>query len=185
MTATRIQRRRTKGWKMPEGARCCTRPTLLGNPWAGPDAVRAYRRFLTQVVNGVLSPGSIEEGLDVRRVFAKPIERWKELRGLLVPRQQLVYPMACFCGLDEACHVDVLVQYASRPRRYLLTDHQAVCFLKAMQRTGHATLTIEEVQETSLEVAAGTFEPGNTIAIGMAIAIDEAVKAGAQLKGTA
>lgn len=30
---TRIQRKRTKGWKMPEGAIYVGRPTQWGNPW--------------------------------------------------------------------------------------------------------------------------------------------------------
>src|SRR6516225_8241629 len=31
----RIQRRRTKGWRMPQGAIYVGRPTPLGNPWQG------------------------------------------------------------------------------------------------------------------------------------------------------
>lgn len=29
----RIQRKRIKGWRLPEGAVCVTRPTEWGNPW--------------------------------------------------------------------------------------------------------------------------------------------------------
>jgi len=29
----RIQRRRTKGWKMPENTVCVTRPGMFGNPF--------------------------------------------------------------------------------------------------------------------------------------------------------
>ena len=163
---------------MPDGARSCSRPTLLGNPWIGPGAVRAYRRFITDVVNGVLSLGSIEEGLDVDLVFRKPVDRWHELRRLLVPRQQLTYSMACFCGLDQECHVDVLVQYASQPKRFLLDDHQARVFLKSMREFGYPKLTIDEVQGVSLQVAAGTFSQTNVIAVMMAKAIDEAVADG-------
>lgn len=40
MTApVRIQRLRTKGWRMPEGAVYVGRPTLFGNPWTERDAV--------------------------------------------------------------------------------------------------------------------------------------------------
>lgn len=33
MTPVRIQRRRTKGWRMPEGAVIVSRPSRWGNPW--------------------------------------------------------------------------------------------------------------------------------------------------------
>ncbi|MEM8822070.1 MAG: DUF4326 domain-containing protein [Pseudomonadota bacterium] len=34
MIPRRIQLRRTKGWRKPEGARVVTRATIFGNPWA-------------------------------------------------------------------------------------------------------------------------------------------------------
>lgn len=59
----RIQRQRTRGWRMPEGAVYVGRPSLWGNPWIiddvrrvypeipiaerGAAAVRLYRRELT------------------------------------------------------------------------------------------------------------------------------------------
>ena len=65
---TRIQRRRTKGWRMPEGAVYVGRPSLFGNPWCIRDgqalsilprreraawAVRRYREEMTSL--GLLS----------------------------------------------------------------------------------------------------------------------------------
>lgn len=44
----RIQRQRTKGWRMPAGCVYVGRPTKWGNPFAHDDAayaVRAYRRY--------------------------------------------------------------------------------------------------------------------------------------------
>lgn len=38
MTPLRIQRKRTKGWRMPEGAVYVGRPSLFGNPWTWHDA---------------------------------------------------------------------------------------------------------------------------------------------------
>ena len=52
MSAKRIQLRRTKGWRKPEGAVVVARPTKWGNPWhIGPsttraEAVESYRRWL-------------------------------------------------------------------------------------------------------------------------------------------
>jgi len=42
----RIQRRRVKGWRMPDGAISVTRPGLFGNPFRGERAVEAYREWL-------------------------------------------------------------------------------------------------------------------------------------------
>lgn len=92
----RIQRRRTKGYKMPPGAVYCGRPTKWGNPFVVgclseygdiPDsqtAVDFYRAW-------------IDKGL--RRIAMQ------ELRG-----KQL----ACWCPLDRPCHVDVLCELANQ-----------------------------------------------------------------------
>lgn len=100
----RIQRKRTKGWKMPEGAVYVGRPTKWGNPFrigspnaddcmicaTAADAVACYRSELTTFAafNFMgLKPGDIEE-----------------LRGK---------DLACFCPLDQPCHADVLLELAN------------------------------------------------------------------------
>ena len=46
---TRVQRKRTKGYRLPPRTVCCTRPGALGNPFTAPitksayDAVEAFR----------------------------------------------------------------------------------------------------------------------------------------------
>jgi hypothetical protein len=89
----RIQRRRTKGWRMPEGAVYVGRPTRWGNPYpvwetGGPElAVAYYRAWL----------GTDGAGLAVRAGW--------ELRGR---------DLACWCPLDQPCHADVLLELANR-----------------------------------------------------------------------
>jgi len=83
----RIQRKRTKGSRLPAGAICVTRGTRWGNPFRVVDgdratAVRLYEDWL---------PTS---GLDV-----------SELRGK---------NLACFCPLSEPCHADVLLRLANK-----------------------------------------------------------------------
>lgn len=97
----RIQLRRTKGWRKPEGAIVVSRPSKWGNPmWAGifagyttEDAVRDFRRWLNgdNSYRSLGNPPSLEE-----------ITR--ELRG-----KQL----ACWCPLDKPCHADVLAEIAN------------------------------------------------------------------------
>lgn len=96
----RIQRKRSKGWKMPEGAVYVGRPTGWGNPWGhGPDrgrlayqcatreeAVLAFRTWITK--------GKPEISKEAR----------KELRGK---------DLACWCPLDQPCHADVLLEIAN------------------------------------------------------------------------
>lgn len=103
----RVQRRRTKGWTMPANAIYVGRPTIYGNPWNGPDAVEAYRRFVAGVRSGCPALGAIQYGLDVQLVFRKPIDQWPRLR------QCLVFNMACWCPLSKPCHADVLLEVAN------------------------------------------------------------------------
>ena len=92
----RIQRKRTKGWKMPDGAFYVGRPTQWGNPYSvdlfalspKDDLVALYRRFLLETPIGI----------DLVR------EARLRLRGK---------DLACWCPLDQPCHADVLLELAN------------------------------------------------------------------------
>ena len=92
----RIQRKRTKGWKMPEGAVYVGRPTKWGNPYEITDeqsraeVVDLYRKHWWKK-NGVWRFDA--SGLDV-----------SELRGK---------DLMCWCPLDQPCHADVLLEMAN------------------------------------------------------------------------
>jgi hypothetical protein len=111
----RIQLRRTKGWRKPEGAIVVARPSKWGNPFYVPgvkpgrhdglvhtpelgdiwvttrqDAVDAYRRWLCLHVG----PSG----------FTMAVEASYELRGR---------DLACWCPLDQPCHADVLLELAN------------------------------------------------------------------------
>ena len=89
-TPKRIQRRRTKGWRKPEGAVNVTRPGPYGNPFTGPDPAQAVASFRVYAVD---------------RAAREP--KWLEpLR-----RRDLM----CFCPLDAPCHADVLIELANPP----------------------------------------------------------------------
>ena len=87
----RIQLRRSKGWRKPEGAIVVARPTRWGNPYriggglSRADAVELYRRHLAG------SPHLVAEARTV-------------LRG---------HDLACWCPLSEPCHADVLLRLAN------------------------------------------------------------------------
>lgn len=105
MSPERIQRKRVKGWRMPEGAVYVGRPSKWGNPWPVDRvifgvpggwpllgmtpalAVELYRTWVTQMRN------------DRRSAFLD------ELKGK---------DLACWCPLDQPCHADVLLELANR-----------------------------------------------------------------------
>lgn len=93
MAPKRIQRKRTKGWRMPEGAVYVGRPTRWGNPFTvtpDHDAKACVREFRHYVL-GRLSSG-----------VGYPL---RELRGK---------DLACWCPLDQPCHADVLLELANQ-----------------------------------------------------------------------
>lgn len=122
MSAERIQRKRTKGWRMPEGAVYVGRPSRWGNPyWAGgwanvhgwlegvaydqeievtPEiAVEAFRRDW----ENRLTVEDPSDPADLAYVAARRAEL-AELRGR---------DLACWCALDQPCHADVLLELAN------------------------------------------------------------------------
>ena len=93
----RIQRKRTKGWRLPHGATCVTRPGKWGNPY---DSVVLFRFALEAAIHGQLTMRDHRKEL-IQRI-ADDIE---ELRG---------FDLACWCSLDKPCHADVLLEFANR-----------------------------------------------------------------------
>lgn len=109
-TPKRIQRKRTAGWRMPEGAVYVGRPSRWGNPFACYPA--------------------IEDGLTRREVHLDRVtlyrrwlagERWltgeygnppttQEIQRALRGRD-----LCCWCPLSLPCHADVLLEIANAP----------------------------------------------------------------------
>lgn len=82
----RIQRKRTRGWKMPPNTVYVGRPTKWGNPHITPERYRA-------MIDG--NVWTFPTTRDIRR----------ELRGK---------NLACWCPLDQPCHADVLLELANK-----------------------------------------------------------------------
>ena len=125
-TWKRIQRKRTKGWRMPPGAIYVGRPTKWGNPfylrgttiwfrgvseevfWADRPTIKEARRSAAESFRNWIDgryPGLIVLDAERERIFAS-IE---ELAG---------HDLACWCPLTDAqgnpvpCHADVLLSFA-------------------------------------------------------------------------
>ncbi len=96
----RVQRKRIKGWKMPENTVSVTRPHKWGNPFKVGDKIRDP---MTGEVIKTLK--DIEDVLSWYRNYLnyRQIDT-SELRGK---------NLACFCKLDQPCHADVLLELAN------------------------------------------------------------------------
>lgn len=87
----RIQRKRTKGWRMPENTVYVGRPTKWGNPHNisiyndREKCIRLYRETMSQMLKQ---------------------DAIKELRGK---------NLACSCPEGQSCHADVLLEIANTP----------------------------------------------------------------------
>jgi len=92
----RIQRKRTKGWKMPENTVYVGRPTRWGNPndWRRSGRTKAVEAFKA-------------EWLDF---FALDAEALPRLQHNLGGKN-----LACWCPLGSPCHADVLIEFANKP----------------------------------------------------------------------
>lgn len=93
----RIQLQRTKGWRLPEGAINCARPTRWGNPFRIGDPHPIFRWAMSR-----------EEVVSMYRALVEP-------HALLVATQLGGHDLACRCALTDCCHVDTLLQIANRP----------------------------------------------------------------------
>ncbi|OHU55946.1 hypothetical protein BKG83_17380 [Mycobacteroides chelonae] len=122
MSPQRIQRKRVKGWRKPEGAIVVTRPSRWGNPFvvvpAGTEpGLFSRRRERVWTVNG---PGTFFQGTGTREWAAdyavRLYRRW--LLGSMKRVEDLVpllrgHDLCCYCPLDQPCHADVLLELAN------------------------------------------------------------------------
>jgi len=84
----RIQRKRTKGWRMPDNTVYVGRPSKWGNPFIGNYAYERYRKYIKEKCNDA----------DYHKRLID------ELRGK---------NLACWCPLNGACHADILLEVAN------------------------------------------------------------------------
>jgi uncharacterized protein DUF4326 len=112
-TPQRIQRRRTAGWRLPEGAVIVTRPTRWGNPYVVgapgiPDAATATGRLAALIA---MRSGSLAAGEVVAALPSYPSV--EEIRAELAGRD-----LACWCrlpapGEPDLCHAAVLLEISN------------------------------------------------------------------------
>ena len=105
----RIQRKRSKGWKMPPNTVAVDRSTKWGNPYrAGihcdqQHAVDSFRHLAYAHRPAKSAP---YPDMDVMACLEAIRNDINELRGK---------NLACWCALDKPCHAEVLLELANRP----------------------------------------------------------------------
>lgn len=113
----RIQRKRTKGWKMPPNTVAVSRPGKFGNPFTVKDAVEAG--FLDSLnhpnANAFLADCFRDwlVGSDHRDWWQGPrsdAHKASIRAGIPSLRGK---NLACWCALDKPCHADVLLELAN------------------------------------------------------------------------
>ena len=121
----RIQRKRSKGWRMPSGAISVTRPGKWGNPLIlDGDTIYIHAGYRRKILSPwvILTEGHDEGGMMYYFwIIATPHQKyqkfvnpdlqywsdhfagldWNELRGR---------DLACWCPPDAMCHADVLIK---------------------------------------------------------------------------
>ena len=127
----RIQLRRTKGWRKPDGAIVVARPSRWGNPyvvgsgevtWSGTcdgDAGFYGERRNVWCDQSPLRAGGLttDEAVrlfrgDLEGNLADPDPYFDELRQAL--EQLRGHDLACWCPPGHPCHADVLLELANR-----------------------------------------------------------------------
>lgn len=121
----RIQRKRTKGWRMPENSVSVCRPGRFGNPFEEryctlEESLKLFENMVRGVWDPFVIAGYDSEGFGF--IYGKFL-RWNErIRkcGYRHPQEAVRMELrgknlACFCPLDKPCHADVLLRIANEP----------------------------------------------------------------------
>ena len=108
----RVQRERTKGWRMPENTVYVGRPSWWGNLWV-----------VGSVCNYTIH-GNAYLYSDIKHVAPVVLDRTTAIahyrRGWALPQRRRIVQelrgknLACWCPLDQPCHADVLLELANR-----------------------------------------------------------------------
>ena len=94
MKPKRIQRKRTKGWRMPPNTVYVGRGSKWGNPYKIGDT------FAGTITTPELAKGYYKEFV----VHQSKLPDISELEGK---------NLACWCPIDKPCHADILLQIAN------------------------------------------------------------------------
>jgi hypothetical protein len=113
----RIQRRRSRGWRLPPHTVCVTRPGKWGNPFR----VGGWFRWETRGAAGLPWSEAPRPGMTGYTLIADKstavawFAKWREIAPLDLTELQ-GKNLACWCRPGDPCHADILLRLASSSR---------------------------------------------------------------------
>lgn len=110
----RVQRKRTKGWKMPPNTVSVTRPGIFGNPFLASECREAgYRGTDAEISQRCVDAFRAWLGPSWRINWDGPVSEYARARVLKNIPTLRGKNLACYCPLDQPCHADVLLEIAN------------------------------------------------------------------------
>jgi len=116
----RVQRKRTKGYRMPENTKYVGRPTAWGNPFKlTPDGWIMYysvnRKILDPWIYWSVTGGfCLTDIVELYECWIKgEFKNYTDLPNTTDIEQLKGFDLACFCPLNSPCHADILIKLLS------------------------------------------------------------------------
>ena len=104
----RIQRERTKGWKMPPNTIYVGRDSRFGNPWLvtkTQTALKACRIYSVMIYSIFDRYDTNEPEDELSSEQVKLVDDIRTLKGK---------NLSCWCPLSQPCHADILLEIANK-----------------------------------------------------------------------
>ncbi len=111
MKLLRVQRKRTKGFKLPPNTVCVNRGTMWGNPFRVGDVIP------TSLIC-ILDPKDYEAFIAIEKILTNEDAVYLFRKYMVYELSEFIHVLkgknvACFCKLSDACHGDVLLEWAN------------------------------------------------------------------------
>lgn len=124
-TMKRVQRKRAKGWKMPENTKYVGRPTKWGNPIKiEGDQIYINASYRRKILDPWVwyNLGDINDVIylyrklwDGTKFKNKDLQFWADEFKKLNLNELRGMDLACFCPPSSPCHADVLIELCQQP----------------------------------------------------------------------
>lgn len=116
----RIQRKRAKGWRMPDNTVCVDRTTGFGSPFpiaacTSPSMGESKKTWCVGTWTGP-AMWFRDTKPEAAELSVKAFRAWFEKQETLQEKAKLVLRgknLACWCATDQPCHADVLLECAN------------------------------------------------------------------------
>lgn len=109
MKPKRIQRKRTKGFKLPPNTICVSRPSKWGNPFKVDKRFDIWGQFVTQKMSRYHYSHKIKDLQDSLFRYTDYLQRMIKF-GHLDISELKGKNLACWCPIDKPCHADILLK---------------------------------------------------------------------------